>query len=321
VKKKDFFVVDAHCDTLSELKKTGESLQTNNLHISLDSLQQYGGYIQLFAAWVDDACKNPLDEALALVEVFYTQLTLNQKVMHQVLGRDDLKKAFDLGKVGAMLAVENGNVLGGCLENVYRLYQLGVRAMTLTWNGKNELGVGSLFCDEEGLSPFGVEVVHEMNRLGMIVDVSHLSEQGFWDVLMHSSQPVMASHSNAKTVTPHKRNLSDEQICALVQMDGFIGLNLYPDFLTGKKTADLDDCVRHIAHMVELGAELSLGLGSDFDGVTCLPQGLSGAGDYDKLFNRLLQKGYSDTFIHNITHKNFLRFAEQVLHEHITARC
>ena len=314
MEKKDFLVIDAHCDTLCELKQTGENLQINSLHVSLDDLQSFGGYIQLFAAWVDDACQTPFDEALALIEVFDTQLHKNQATMHKVLGREDLQKVFDLGKIGAMLTIENGHVLCGKLDNLHRLYEAGVRAMTLTWNGRNELGAGSLSCDETGLSVFGRDVVRSMNGLGMIVDVSHISQQGFWDVLSISTHPVMASHSNAQQVMPHNRNLSDEQIRAIAQSGGFIGLNLYPAFLTEKKTASLDDCARHIAHMAELGAAFSLGLGSDFDGITCLPRGINGAGDYDILFNRLLQLGYSEAFIHNITHKNFLRFAEKVLH-------
>jgi len=313
VNLKECFLIDAHCDTLCKLETNACSLKKNDLHVSLEHLAAYGGYVQLFAAWVDDACDRPLRRVLTLIDTLYHHLEQNRESMQLILSGENLKSALFSGRIGAMLTVENGNVLEGSVSVLRMLYRLGVRAMTLTWNGENELSDGAACKRGAGLTAFGREVVREMNRLGMLIDVSHLSERGFWETLSLSKHPVMASHSNAKAVTDHPRNLTDEQIRALARRGGFIGLNLYPPFLHKSGAADITDCLRHIEHMLSLGAEDTLGLGSDFDGVSSLPQGIQNARDYSRLFEELYKRGYSDTLIKKLTHENFLRFAQGIL--------
>jgi membrane dipeptidase len=185
--------------------------------------------------------------------------------------------------------------------------------MTLTWNGENELACG-VEAGSGGLSAFGKEVVYEMNRLGMLIDVSHLSERAFWDVLSISKAPVMASHSNAKSLCDHKRNLKDEQILAISRMGGVIGLNFYPPFLSNSGVANMEDCIRHIDRILAVGGENCLGLGSDFDGFTePVTVGLSSSDAYHDLFSELLKRGYPDRVLQKLAYGNFLSLAKKVL--------
>ncbi len=310
---KQYHVIDCHCDTISELKKH-ESLAENSRAVSLSKMQQYGSYTQLFAVWVDDESPDPLQEVLHLISRFYEEVEKSGSGMTCVLSADDLERVVREKKSGAMLTVENGNCLKGSLANLRILHRLGVRALTLTWNGANELADGIYETRGAGLSVFGREVVCEMNRLKMIVDVSHLSERGFLEVLSLSEKPVMASHSNSRALAGHIRNLTDAQIRCLSEKGGVIGLNLYPAFLCDSGKAALEDCLLHIRHITNVGGENCLVFGSDFDGFSGeTVHGLSGSEDYGKLFDCLKQKGYSETFIEKLTHKNFIAFAKTVL--------
>lgn len=311
---KNYRILDAHCDTIGELWRRGGSLQKNDLTLSLDRLSAYGGYIQFFALWLDDACDTPLQEVLQLIDVFYRELEHNTDRLLPVLTAADCEKAFAQGKIGALLTAENGNALEGSLANLRLLYRLGVRALTLTWNGANELCDGIGEGRGGGLTDFGRTVVEEMNRLGMMIDVSHLSVRGFWDVLETSKAPVMASHSNALAVAGHPRNLSNDQIRGLAERGGVIGLNMYPAFLSDSGRAGITDCLRHIEHILSVGGEDCLGLGSDFDGFeTSLPEGIAGPQEYYRLFSALEQAGYPARLISKITHENIINFSGRVL--------
>ena len=310
---KRYKIIDCHCDTLTELQD-GENLSCERCVVSLQQLQAYGGYIQLFAAWIDDVNSAPLHTVLAIIDKFYQELSIHKGSIMQILSKEDFEKAFCGKKVGAMLTIENGNCLEGKLSNLRNLYRLGVRAMTLTWNGRNEIADGIGESQRGGLSDFGSEVVEEMNRLGMMIDVSHLSEKGFLDVLSLSKVPVMASHSNSRAIGSHLRNLTDEQIKLLAEKGGVLGLNLYPLFLSDSGKADLEDCLRHIEHITNVGGEDCLVLGSDFDGFSAEPiRDLRGPKDYVKLFDLLQKKGYSESFVEKFTHQNFVAYAKQVL--------
>lgn len=309
-----YSIIDAHCDTMSELLHRGGTLLENDLCVSLPKLSDFDGYVQFFAAWVDDSCPKPLQEALSVLEVYHRELTANTDRIQPILCAADFEKVFHGNKVGAMLTVENGNVLEGTAANLCLLYRLGVRALTLTWNGANELGDGILEERGAGLTDFGRQVVKEMNRLGMMIDVSHLSERGFWEVLEESKAPVMASHSNSRAGCSVPRNLTDKQIQALSERGGVIGLNLYPAFLTGRETAGLSDCLRHAEHILTVGGEDCLGLGSDFDGFSGnMPVGISGPQDYGSLFQAMRDNDFSEDLIEKISYKNFLNFAGKIL--------
>ena len=194
------------------------------------------------------------------------------------------------------------------------IYQLGVRALGLTWNQRNALadGVG-----EEGtqsrLTNFGQEVVLRMNELGMLIDVSHLNEPGFWHVLDLSRDPIVATHSCAKALCNHPRNLTDQQLRALAKHKGVVGVNFYPRFLRETGPATREDVVRHICHIAEVAGVETVGLGSDFDGITEVPKGLEHVGDYSYLIDDLTKVGFSTKEVEQISGRNFMRLLSNVL--------
>lgn len=285
-------IFDTHCDTISKIYEFGGNLFENDYQVDIKRMKRFENFAQVFAIFTD---KNELSEkiiknelnlnffefTLNLIKRYFAEIELNFEAISHCENAIDITYAFEQNKIAAMLAIEGGEVLCGSLENLQKLYDLGVRILTLTWNYDNELGSGAY--GDGGLTNFGKVVIREMNRLGMIIDVSHLNEAGFWDVIQITDTPVIASHSNAYACCKHPRNLTDKQISALADMQGYIGLNLYSDFLNDDKNACITDVVRHVEHFKKLGAGEILGLGCDFDGVDKLPLRIAGAQDICKL--------------------------------------
>ena len=216
----------------------------------------------------------------------------------------------------SLLAIEEGGAIDGSLEALRMLYELGVRAMTLTWSNRNDIADGvNEECSGGGLTTFGRQVVAEMNRLGMLVDVSHIATAGFWDVIETSTKPIIATHSNAKTLCSHPRNLNDDQIKAINANDGLIGITFAGQFLEEDyNNACIDSVYRHIDYMLNLlGNDDHVGFGSDFDGISHPPYNIHGVQDYKPLIEYLQSKNYSDSTIEKITHKNVLNLLGKVL--------
>ena len=195
----------------------------------------------------------------------------NADLIRQVRCIADIEQNVKDGKMSALLTVENGVALDGKIERVQECYDRGVRMIGLTWNYENSVGFP---CSDDpelhklGLKPFGLEVVSKMDELGMVVDVSHLSEGGFWDVVKHGKNPFMASHSCARALCDHRRNLTDEQLKALANKGGIVGVNFENSFLRkGSKKTDVADVIWHMKHMVNVGGIDMVALGSDFDGI------------------------------------------------------
>jgi len=242
------------------------------------------------------------------------ELSENKDVIELAASYEKIKSIVADGKIAAILAIEGGEALEGKLSNLRIFYQLGVRLITLTWNQRNDIADGSDYLNSKrGLTSFGKNVVLEMNRLGMMIDVSHLSESGFWDVLKHSRHPVIASHSNCYQLCPHQRNLKDSQIRAIAEKGGLVGITYVPDFLrTENRKAVIDDVIQHIDHIVSLVGTDFIGLGSDFDGCLELPEGLEGADKVFQIKEQLMQKGYKREDIQKIMGKNFMNFFRRV---------
>ena len=280
-------IFDTHCDTISKIAELGGNLRENSYHVDLERLQKFDNFAQVFAMFVDvtELPSNITATAfiLNLIERYHREIAENSELVAHCNTAAEVSTAFEHGKIAAMLAIEGGEALGGKLENLEKFYNLGVRILTLTWNHANELASGVFGNPASGLTDFGKVAVREMNRLGMIVDVSHLNEAGFWEVVALSQTPVIASHSNARAVCGHPRNLTDKQISALADMGGYVGLNLYADFLNDGENADITDVQRHIEHFEKLGAGGILGLGADFDGVDKLPSGIAGVENLAKI--------------------------------------
>ena len=221
-------------------------------------------------------------------------------------GLGDMEAAFAQSKTAAFLTVENGSVLAGDLSRVRVLAEAGVCAITLVWNGENEIGSGH--GTGHGLSAFGRAVIPEMERCGILVDVSHLNDPGFEDLLEVAQKPFLATHSNARAVAGHRRNLTDEMIREMVRRGCLIGLNYFVSFLRdGGEVTSLDDLYRHIVHFLELGASKNLALGSDFDGAA-LPDCLNTPQKAAEAYGYLLARGIGQKQADGIFYQNARRF-------------
>jgi len=309
-------IVDAHCDTITKIMEDGTGLRKNNCHIDIERLKSIGNYVQFFAAFIDPSyCQAyALKRALQIIDEFYSQIEANKDDIMTCRNYNDIEEAVKSGKIAAVLSIEGGEALQGDLGVLRMLYKLGVRSICLTWNYRNEIADGVK--DESsggGLTPFGRKVIKEMNELGMIIDLSHISKTGFWDVLECTSAPVIVSHSNAQKLCPHRRNLTDKQILAIKDNGGVIGVNLYPEFLNNSKEATLKDVINHIEYISSLVGPEHIGLGADFDGIESVPTGINGVQDIEKIFNELAKLNYSNENIEKFAGKNFLRVIQNVL--------
>jgi membrane dipeptidase len=307
-------VVDAHCDSI-EAYVSGQrdlGIASGEGHLDLPRLRLGGVRVQFLASYIEKEHKQAqaLMRCLELVEGCLRLIDANPGELLLLTGYGDVTNAVKTDRAAAVLSVEGGAGLGGKLFTLPLLHKLGVRSLTLTWNYANELAGGAL---EPGkLTDFGRKVVQEMNKLGMMVDVSHLSDLAFWDVLEVSTAPVIASHSCCRALHSHPRNLSDQQIKALAQNKGVVGINFFSTFLSGAK-ASLEDVVRHIEHICDLVGPEYVGIGSDYDGCTSLPHGLEDVAHLPALTQALLAEGYSSLDVAKIMGGNFLRVIQQVV--------
>ena len=297
---------DAHCDTLT---CTGDSpLRQNGGHLDLERLDRYKTAGQLFAIFVDSAGKTE-EECFAACcryyERFRSELAKNADIAMQCRTGEDIKIAFREHKAAAVLSIEGSEILNCDVEKLALAEQWGVRAVNLTWNHANLNSGSNVEETERGLSANGRAFVKEAEKRRILMDVSHLSERGFWDLMDIAERPVIASHSNAKALCPHSRNLTDAQLRALIANKGFIGLNYYTAFVGGK--ADMDALVAHAEHMLALGAEDVLGLGGDWDGCDSLAAGLTGVQDMSLFYEALYRRNYSEELLDKIFSGNLVR--------------
>ena len=266
------YLFDLHCDTITRLhdgirlQPGDRSLCQNAAHLSLEGMSGFS-WTQCFAIFIPDEKRGraAADYFEACYAFFCAQLAENAGRIAQARTAGQVQSLLAAGKAAALLTVEGGAVLGGRLEGVDRLASCGVKLLTLTWNGPNELGSGNAAPDR-GLTPFGRAAVARLEERGIGVDVSHLNDRGFWELSEVARRPFVASHSNARAVCPHPRNLTDAQIRRLVQVGGLVGLNYHAPFLAEDGRPAFRDLAAHIRHFLDLGAQDILALGSDYDG-------------------------------------------------------
>lgn len=314
------FICDCHCDTLTELYNKNASLYENEQHFDIKRQIALGGGLQFCAIYVPTEVfryQGGLRYTLCLLDKYNQEI---KKLHENGIDVLQVRTAKDAGnvlkhKAATLLAIEEGGAIDGSLEALRCLYELGVRAMTLTWSNRNDIADG---INEEGtgsgLTLFGKQVVAEMNRLGMLVDVSHISTAGFWSVIETSTKPIIATHSNAKSLCSHPRNLNDEQIKALAQNGGLAGITFAGQFLEEDwRNACIESVYKHIDYMLNLiGNDDHIGFGSDFDGISHPPYNIHGVQDYKSLIE-YLSKYYSDETINKITHQNVINLLQKVL--------
>lgn len=303
-------LIDTHCDTASRLLDGNETLKNNTGMIKKSYMDEYESCVLNFAAYVSKDVKNPMDRAVKIIEK--AKKEIKKENIGLILSSDDLEKILKEKRHGAILSIEDARALCGSIMPLYFFYNQGVRMITLAWNDDNEATDGANSKKQSGLTDFGRDVVREMNRLKMMVDISHISEKGFWDVMEITKSPVIASHSNCYRKCPHVRNLKDEQIKALVKNQGIMCINIYPPFLEAEpEKADIKSIIKHIEYALSMGAENNLGLGSDFDGIEETTKEITNLKDYQKLFKELEKMNYSQELLDKITHKNFINFIQR----------
>ncbi len=320
-------LIDMHCDTICELlseKTPGQDLKKNNLKIDIEKLKKGGSAAQFFACFVamdEFLGKSRYEQAYEYVRRMAAYLKKQIWIYSDDIafaGKGaDLEENRKKGKLSAFLTLEEGGVMHGDLDRVKGLYDMGIRLITLTWNYENCIGYPNsrdLKDMGKGLKPFGFSVIDEMNRLGMIVDVSHLSEGGFWDVVSHSKTPPVASHSNARALRDHPRNLSDRQIRALAEKGGVAGLNFYQNFLGESGSCRIDEMVGHVRHMYRIGGEDFVAVGTDFDGFSGAKEmEISDIGEMPLLSEALKKSGFTWRQIEKIWYGNAKRMIDTVL--------
>lgn len=291
-------VCDAHCDTLSHLVSGGT---LENATVTPERLAAGGVSLQVFALFATYGRGiEPYEKARRMLSA------VGEFPVPVLTGA--LPDALPDAPTG-VFSIEGGEILQGSLERFAEFDAAArVRMIALTWNFENEIGHPAKNGPEGGLKPFGLSLVREMNRKGVLCDVSHLNEAGFWDVIEHSTLPPVASHSNARALCEHTRNLTEAQIRAVIEKKGYIGVNFYSAFLANGRAATLEDVYRHVDAILQLGGEDVVGFGSDFDGIDAWPEGLANPADFPALLNFLAARGgYAPEVLEKIAGGNLFR--------------
>ena len=313
----DAIVIDAHCDTLGDVLEGTRTLteRSDQGHVDLPRLRAGGITAQLFACFVpvEEYHRSATRHAMQRLDMLHQAIDSHPHEIILATGAADIRRAKAEGKIAGILGLEGAEPLGDSIEVLRCFYRLGVRNLGLTWNFRNETADGVMEGpNARGLSQFGVKVIEECNRLGIIIDVSHLATAGLRDVLQVSQQPIIASHSNARGLFDHYRNLGDAQIEAIVAGGGLIGVTFVNAFLhTPAGDATIEHVLDQIDYLVRTAGADHVILGSDFDGAT-MPRGLEDATCYPALTAGMMARGHSEDSIRKVLGLNFLRVFEQV---------
>ena len=316
---------DMHCDTITALYRSSGSLRENDLHIDLNKMRKGECLMQNFAVFTDIG-KEDSSFTKAAIDYYYGQLEENKDLIAPAYSYEDIIRNDENGKISAVLTLEEGSVVENDLGNLDYYYDRGVRMITLTWNYPNGIGYPNFIYEKDkyhdklhtinekdGLTPFGIEYVRRMEELGIIVDVSHLSDAGFYDVLEYSTRPFVASHSNARKVCPVARNLSDDMIRKLADKGGVTGLNYCSAFIEdlNEKMTMIDKMVEHVRYIADVGGIDCIGLGSDFDGIGNKLEIVDASGV--QMLYEALKPYFSEDELEKIFYRNVLRVYKDVL--------
>ena len=317
--------IDMHCDTITALYKSNGDLLHNDLHNDLKKMKDGECMLQNFAIFTDISSEDSSFTKNS-IEYYYKQLDKNKDLIRPVYTYEDILNNDRNGLISSMLTLEEGSVIDGDLSNLDWYYKQGVRMITLTWNYPNGIGHPNFIYDDseyrdrlhqinekDGLTDFGIEYVRRMSELGIIVDVSHLSDKGFYDVLEYTDRPFVASHSNARSLCNVGRNLSDDMIRRLSDRGGVTGLNFCSAFIKddNERYTSIEGMVEHIRYIVNVGGIDGIGLGSDFDGIHNKLE-IKNASGLPRLYEAL-RKYFSEEDIEKIFYKNVLRVYKEFL--------
>lgn len=307
------YFVDGHCDTLSEVLDCKKSILKNDLQFSIEKANALGGGIQVMACFIHPDYLRTKNGGFRRCSDLLNKFKEYRNSIDEgilIKNKQDLINAEYSNKVNVILSIENGSAISSNLDNVNYFYNEGVRIMSITWNDDNELGCGANTIHDTGLTKLGFEYVRELNKLGIIIDTSHLSERSFWNVAKVSTKPIIATHSNVYEICNHQRNLKDNQIKAIANSGGMIGIVFYTDFLNNSKKSDVKDIIEHMKYVRELVGIDYIGFGSDFDGMK-VEQTARMVEDISKLNNikkELKNQAFSSNEIEKIMWKNWYDF-------------
>lgn len=331
-----------------------QQLFQNDLHVDIQKMQKAGYLLQNFAMYIDlEKGLDPFTYVTELIDLFYDELELNKDHIRMATSYNEILENEKHGRISAIMTIEEGGCCKGELQNLETLYQRGARMMTLTWNYPNELASPNLPADgvvpvsgpdsaqgriesasesiegmagsakrlnqreydnTRGLTKKGYAFIERMEELGMIIDVSHLSDAGFWEIAKHTKKPFAASHSNARALCPHARNLTDDMIRVIADRGGVVGLNYYGRFLNAAddSPSGVARMAEHVRHIVNVGGVECIGLGSDFDGI-CGAMEIQNCAQMHKLAAELERRHFTGSEIENVFYKNVMRFYRQML--------
>lgn len=311
-------IIDMHCDTvMSHYYNREENLLDREGHLNLQMMQKAGALAQFFAIYLmrpEIEENGPYSLFEEMYQLYLKQMEQNSDLIRPAYCCEDILKNQADGKMSSILTIEDGVFVEDHIERIREVYDKGVRLITLLWNFENSLGYPSSDNRQAhnlGLKPMGIEAVELMNQLGMIVDVSHLSEGGFYDVAQHSKAPFVASHSCARALCNHRRNLTDHQLQTLGNKGGLAGVNFAPFFLKeDSEYSEIDQVIRHLRYMADKAGIESVGLGSDFDGIDDAGE-IENYEGYIKILERM-QGVFTDDEIDKICSGNALRVMKDV---------
>lgn len=308
--------VDFHCDALSKLWEEPKASFWNDSHldVTMERLEEGDIALQVFAVFLNGKFGRPsFERVLAQIDVYRNRI-VGPGYVKPLLWREQVQgiRAGQQGRYGA-LSLEGVDGLEGSLHYVKICYSLGIRFMGITWNYANWAADGVMEQRNGGFTEQGRRLIEECNSVGIMMDVSHLSQAGFWELTELTKRPVIASHSNAYSICKHPRNLSDGQIRALIALDGMIGVTFVPWFIrSGAQRVEPEDLLPHIEKICELGGEKHIMFGSDFDGIDQWVSGLEHPGRYPDL-QELLLKHYPESMVEGWMSANALNFLERNL--------
>lgn len=307
--------IDLHCDTAMRMYEEKGKLKKNNFSIDIEKLKKGGCMAQVFAFFINlSKGSDPYNYFLNMYDNFIKEIQENSKEIEIVRNVDELEKANLNNKLGAFLSIEEGEVLKGNIDNLIDVYDKGIRLITLTWNFENSIGYPNFNFKykEKGLKPIGKEIVEKCEELGIIPDASHLSDGGFYDLVDICKKPFMATHSNARSVTYHPRNLTDDMIKKLANKGGVMGINFASAFLGESRVSTIEEIITHIKHIKNVGGIDVIGLGSDFDGIENQVE-IKDSSEFPKLYEALKKAGFSENEVEKIFYKNVLRVFKETL--------
>lgn len=322
-------IFDCHGDIWTDVtvqRDNGMKDVIKNRHLNrFNSGDIIGG---IFVLWIDPPHdENPKKRLVEMISATSTEIMGNQDILRIILGKGDFDKALEEEKLAVIIGLEGLSGIGDNIDLLNALYMFGVRHASLTWNEENLLATGVRGNPERGVTALGEKAIHLMEKLGIIIDVSHANDKTFWDVYEKTTKPFIASHSNCRALCNVKRNLSDEQLKAISERDGLVGLNSFNEFVhLDKDKQDLEHLVNHLDHMVDIMGIDHVCFGFDFfdflennttddfvEGDTIGTKDFENASKTHNLIAEMKKRGYSEEDIEKVSYKNFYRIIEELI--------